>query len=284
LKPGNFKFTKALSIEHVFELLDEYGDEAKIIAGGQSLMPTLNMRLSAPELLIDIRALDTLKGIKLDADKIVVGALTRHVELQQSTLIALHVPLLATAIEHVAHAAIRNRGTIGGNISLADPASELPACCVALDAEFTIANKTGQRLVRARDFFKELYETDLQTGDMLVAVAFPVATKNTVCGFREFVRRRGDFASTGLVINAELEKQRFISLSPVFFAVSNTPVLASNAAAQLLDKVINEDAINSALEVLSDELDIIGDIHTPSAMKLHLAKHYFKALVTELHD
>lgn len=284
MKPGNFKFTKALSIEHVFELLDEYGDEAKIIAGGQSLMPTLNMRLSAPELLIDIRALDTLKGIKLDADKIVVGALTRHVELQQSTLIALHVPLLATAIEHVAHAAIRNRGTIGGNISLADPASELPACCVALDAEFTIANKTGQRLVRARDFFKELYETDLQTGDMLVAVAFPVATKNTVCGFREFVRRRGDFASTGLVINAELEKQRFISLSPVFFAVSNTPVLASNAAAQLLDKVINEDAINSALEVLSDELDIIGDIHTPSAMKLHLAKHYFKALVTELHD
>lgn len=284
MKPGNFKFSKALSIEHVFELLDEYGDEAKIIAGGQSLMATLNMRLSAPELLIDISALEALKGIKLEGDRLVVGALTRHVELQQSALIALHVPLIATAIEHVAHAAIRNRGTIGGNISLADPASELPACCVALDAEFTIANKTGQRLVRARDFFKELYETDLQSGDMLVAVAFPVATQNTVHGFREFVRRRGDFASTGLVINAELEDQRFISLAPVFFAVSNTPVLASNAAEQLLNKVINEDAINSALDVLTDELDIIGDIHTPAAMKLHLAKHYFKALVTELHD
>lgn len=283
MKPGNFKFTKALSIEHVFELLDDFGDEAKIIAGGQSLMPTLNMRLSAPELLIDISALEAFKGIKLEGDKLVVGALTRHVELQQSALIALHVPLVATAIEHVAHAAIRNRGTIGGNIALADPASELPACCVALDAEFTIANKTGQRLVRAREFFKELYETDLQTGDILVAVAFPVATENTVCGFREFVRRRGDFASTGLVINAELEDRRFISLSPVFFAVSNTPVLARNTAAQLLDKVMNEDAINSALDVLTDELDIIGDIHTSSAMKLHLAKHYFKALMTELH-
>jgi carbon-monoxide dehydrogenase medium subunit len=283
LKPRKFSFTKALSTEHVFELLDEYGDDAKIIAGGQSLMPTLNMRLSAPELLIDISALDELKGIKLEGDKLVVGALTRHVELQRSELIAKHVPLIATAIEHVAHAAIRNRGTIGGNLSLADPASELPACSVALDAQFTIVNKTGRRVVAARNYFKDLYETDLQTGDIFVSVAFPVATPDTVHGFREFVRRRGDFASTGLVINAEMQDNTFVSLAPVFFALSNTPVLTSKTAEKILNKTISEDVITSALEELEIELEVIGDIHTSSEMKLHLAKHYFKEIINELH-
>ena len=127
MKPRSFSFTTAHSVEHVIGLLQEHGDEAKIIAGGQSLVPTLNMRLSAPQLLIDISALDELRGISLDGDRLRIGALTRHVELQSNKLIAQHLPLIASAINHVAHVAIRNRGTIGGNLSLADPASELPA-------------------------------------------------------------------------------------------------------------------------------------------------------------
>jgi len=177
LKPRSFGFTHAHSVEQVFELLGQYGDEAKIIAGGQSLVPTLNMRLSSPQLLIDISALEELKGIRREEDKLVVGALTRHVDLQNSSLISEHLPLLATAIGHVAHAAIRNRGTIGGNLSLADPASELPACSLALGAELTIANKTGHRVVHANNYFKDLYETDLQTGDMLLSISFPIASK-----------------------------------------------------------------------------------------------------------
>lgn len=283
MKARSFNFTQAESLEQVFELIDEHGDDAKIIAGGQSLIATLNMRLSAPELLIDISCLDELKGIKLEDNKLVIGALTRHVDLQESALVAEHLPLIAIAIEHVSHAAVRNRGTIGGNLSFADPASELPACSVALDAEFTIANKTGRRVVRARDYFKDLYETDLQTGDMLVSLSFPVASKNTVCGFREFVRRRGDFASTGVVVQAELVDKKFTSLSPVFFAVSNTPMLASKCAGLLLNKVIDVHAIDHALEGLGDELEIIEDIHTSAEMKLHLATHYFTEIINELH-
>lgn len=282
MKPSNFSFVHAQSTQHVFELLDEYGEEAKIISGGQSLVPTLNMRLSAPEILIDISALDELRGIRQENDRLIIGALTRHVELQNSDLVAQHIPLVSMAIEHVAHAAIRNRGTIGGNLSLADPASELPACTVALDAEITLANKSGQRTVRAREYFKDLYETELQADDILMSVSFPVATEKTRSGFREFVRRRGDFSSTGLVINADWEDGQFSSFSPVFFAISNTPVLAKDTAAVLVGKTINEDLIEAALAVLDKELDVIGDIHTPEAMKMHLARHYFKELTGEL--
>lgn len=282
MKPSNFSFIHAQSTEHVFELLEQYGEEAKIISGGQSLVPTLNMRLSAPELLIDISALDELKGIRLENNQVIVGALTRHVELHRSDLIKKHVPLVSMAIEHVAHAAIRNRGTIGGNLSLADPASELPACTVALDAKITLANKSGQRTVAAREYFKDLYETELQADDIFVSVSFPVASANTRSGFREFVRRRGDFASTGLVLNAEWENGQFSSLAPVFFAVSNTPVLAKNTAAKLIGTKVTEESIETALACLEDDLEVIGDIHTPEEMKLHLAKHYFKELIGEI--
>ena len=283
MKPASFSFTRAQTLEQVFDLLNEYGDEAKIIAGGQSLLPTLNMRLSAPQLLIDISLLEELRGIRLEANRLIVGALTRHVELQQSELIARHTPLLATAVTHVAHAAIRNRGTLGGNLSLADPASELPACCLALGAEFTIANKTGQRAVQAKDYFRDLYETALQAGDMLVSISFPIASINSVCGFREFVRRQGDFACTGLAFNAELVDSQFTSISPVFFAISNTPVLATRSSAYLLNIPLNSNVIDAVIEELDKDLDIIGDIHTSLEMKLHLAKHFFREVLLEIH-
>lgn len=284
MKPRRFGFTRAESLAHVFALLDEHGEEAKLVAGGQSLVPTLNMRLSAPELLIDISALAELKGISVEGERLKIGALTRHVDLQESELVARHSPLLTSAINHVAHAAIRNRGTIGGNLSLADPASELPACSLALGAELTIANVAGERVVAAANYFKDLYETDLATGDMLVSISFPIATKNTVHGFREFVRRRGDFASCGLVVNAELRDKQFDSLSAVFFAVSNTPILAKAAGDQLLNTSLNVELIDAAIDKLTPELDVIGDIHTSSEMKLHLAQHYFREVMAEFYD
>ncbi|NKB37734.1 MAG: xanthine dehydrogenase family protein subunit M [Gammaproteobacteria bacterium] len=282
MKPRSFSFTTAHSVEHVIGLLQEHGDEAKIIAGGQSLVPTLNMRLSAPQLLIDISALDELRGISLDGDRLRIGALTRHVELQSNKLIAQHLPLIASAINHVAHVAIRNRGTIGGNLSLADPASELPACSLALGAELSIVGNKGKRIVKAGDYFKDLYETDLQANEILVAISFPLATTNTVHGFREFVRRRGDFASCGLVMNGERQDGKLTSLAPVFFAISNTPVLASKCAAKLLNKTLNDDLIEEALLELDRELPVIGDIHTSTEMKLHLAKHYLREILGEI--
>ena len=283
MKPAQFNYVRAKSVDQVLDLLERPTGYTKVLAGGQSLNPTLNMRLSAPDVLIDINDLDELKGIALQGEMLHIGALTRHVELERSELVARHTPLLAKAIEHVAHAAIRNRGTIGGNVSLADPASELPACCVALDARFTIQNKQGTRTTRARDYFKDLYETDLQENDLLTSISFPVAKQNSVCGFREFVRRRGDFASTGLAVNAELEDGVFTSFSPVFFAVANTPVLAAGIAQLLVNKKLTDELIEQATAAVDNEVEIAGDSYMSVEMKRHLAKHYLGAIIEELY-
>ena len=283
LKPAKFNYIRAESVEQVLDLLERTEGDVKILAGGQSLNPTLNMRLSEPEVLVDINDLDELRGITLKDGMLHVGALTRHVELEQSELVARHTPLLTKAIEHVAHAAIRNRGTIGGNVSLADPASELPACCVALDACFTIQNKQGTRTTRARDYFKDLYETDLQENDLLTSISFPRARETTVCAFREFVRRRGDFASTGLVVNAELEDGVFTSFSPVFFAVANTPVLAAGIAQLLVNKTLTPGLVGQAIAAVDNEVEIAGDSYMSGEMKRHLAKHYLGEVIGELY-
>ena len=283
MKPASFNYLRAETIEQVLDLLEQPAGFVKILAGGQSLNPTLNMRLSAPDILIDINDLDELKGIKVEGNMLHVGALTRHVELEQSELVARHAPLVAKAIEHVAHAAVRNRGTIGGNVSLADPASELPACCVALDARFTIQNRQGTRVVRARDYFRDLYETDLQENDLMISISFPCAGETTVCAFREFVRRRGDFASTGLVVNAELENGVFTSFSPVFFAVANTPVLAAGAAQLLVNKTLTAELVEQAVAAVDDDVEITGDSNMSEEMKRHLARHYLREVIEELY-
>lgn len=282
MKPAKFNYVRAESVEQVLDLLERTEGDVKILAGGQSLNPTLNMRLSEPDVLVDINDLDELKGITLEEGMLHVGALTRHVELEQSELVARHTPLLAKAIEHVAHAAVRNRGTIGGNVSLADPASELPACCVALDAVFTIRNKQGARTTLARDYFKDLYETDLQENDLLTSISFPIAGESTVCAFREFVRRRGDFASTGLVVNAEFEGGVFTSFSPVFFAVANTPVPAAGVSELLVNKTLTPELIEQAIAAVDSDVEIAGDSYMSTEMKLHLAKHYLGEVIEEL--
>ena len=283
MKPAQFTYIRAESVDQVLDLLERSPGSAKILAGGQSLNPTLNMRLSAPDVLIDINDLDQLKGIKVEGDRLHVGSLTRHTELEQSELVARHTPLLAKAIGHVAHAAIRNRGTIGGNVSLADPASELPACCVALDASIAIQNKQSTRVVRARDYFRDLYETDLQENDLMTSISFPVAGETTVCAFREFVRRKGDFASTGLAVNAEIENGVFTSFTPVFFAVANTPVLAAGVAQRLVDVALTKERIEQAIAAVDDDVDITGDAYMGTEMKRRLAKHYLREVIEELY-
>ena len=283
MKPAPFNYIRAESVAQVLDLLEDSTGFAKILAGGQSLNPTLNMRLSAPDLLIDINDLDELKGIELAEGMLRIGALTRHAELEQSELVAAHAPLLKKAVGHVAHAAIRNRGTIGGNVSLADPASELPACCLALDAHITIRNRQGSRVTRARDYFRDLYETDLQETELLTSIAFPVAREAGVCAFREFVRRRGDFASAGLAVQAELENGVFTSFSPVFFAVADTPVLAAGVAQRLVNVALTKERIDQAVAALDDDVDITGDTYMGAEMKRRLAKHYLGEVIEELY-
>ena len=177
MKASAFSYARATSVVNALELLAAHGEKAKVLSGGQSLMPAMNLRLISPELIVDIGELAELRGIAVKGDVLTIGALTRHVDLLRSPEIAAHAPLLAEAIAHVAHPAIRNRGTIGGSLAHADPASELPACMVALNATIIVRGQTGERRIAAVDFFTGIYETALSAQELLVAVELPVAPK-----------------------------------------------------------------------------------------------------------
>jgi len=175
MKASAFSYARATSVANALELLAAHGDRAKVLSGGQSLMPAMNLRLISPELIVDIGEIAELRGIAVTGEVMRIGALARHVDLLESSLIAAHAPLLAQAIKHVAHPAIRNRGTLGGSLAHADPAAELPACMVALDAIMVVRDQAGERKVSAADFFTGIYETVLSPRELLVAVEFPVA-------------------------------------------------------------------------------------------------------------
>src|ERR1700674_885372 len=175
MKASAFSYVRATSVVNALELLVAHGDKAKVLSGGQSLMPAMNLRLISPELIVDIGELAELRGIAVTGGALRIGALTRHVDLQRSPDVAAHAPLLTEAITHVAHPAIRNRGTIGGSLAHADPASELPACMVALNATIIISGPAGERRVSAKDFFTGIYETVLSAHELVVAVELPVA-------------------------------------------------------------------------------------------------------------
>lgn len=271
MKAAAFAYARATSVVNALELLRAHGDKAKVLSGGQSLMPAMNLRLISPELIVDIGELAELRGITVTGNVVRIGALTRHVELLKSPDIAAHAPLLTEAIAHVAHPAIRNRGTIGGSLAHADPASELPACMVALNATITVRGQDGERRVAADDFFKGIYETDLSAQELLMAVELPVADKNSVHFFHEFARRHGDYAIAGLAAQAILEKDAFTDLRLVFFAVGDRPVLA-RAATKLVNAVVTPAVLAAASTALGEELAPQDDQQASASMRRHLAK------------
>ncbi len=183
MKASAFSYARATSVADALELLAAHGDRAKVLSGGQSLMPAMNLRLISPELIVDIGELAELRGIAVNGNTLKIGALTRHVDLQRSPDVAGHAPLLTEAIAHVAHPAIRNRGTIGGSLAHADPASELPACMVALNATIVVRGPKGERRIAAEDFFMGIYETALSPDELLIAVELPVQRTNSAYFF-----------------------------------------------------------------------------------------------------
>jgi carbon-monoxide dehydrogenase medium subunit len=256
---------------NALELLAAHGDDAKVLSGGQSLMPAMNLRLISPEFIVDIGGITELRGIAVNGDILTIGALTRHVDLLRSPEIAVHAPLLSEAIAHVAHPAIRNRGTLGGSLAHADPASELPACILALDATIVVRGPAGERRIAAEGFFTGIYQTALSAQELLVAVELPVARKNAAHFFHEFARRHGDYAIVGLAAQAMIEGNVLADLRLAFFAVGDRPVLAK-AAARLIGRVITPAILSEASTTLGEELDAQEDQQASAAMRRHLAK------------
>jgi carbon-monoxide dehydrogenase medium subunit len=276
VKPAPFAYAKAKSVEHALDLLGSSG-EAKLLAGGQSLMASLNMRLSHPSLLIDINGIGALCGIKAAKDRVTIGAMTRHAQAEASAEIARHAPLIAKAMPHIAHPAIRNRGTIGGSVAFADPAAELPACMMALDAEFTIKGPKGERSVKAADFFKGLFETSIGAQDILTGVSIPAAGGATRAGFGELTRRHGDYAIVGLAASGEARGNGYDKLRLVYFGVGATPVRATKAEAALA-----EGDIDGAAKAVASDLDPPDDIQASGAAKRHLAGVLLKRVAAQL--
>lgn len=281
MKASAFSYIKPSTVEEALALLAEHGDEAKLLSGGQSLMPALNLRLSAPEWLIDIGGLDDLRGISFTDGVLRIGAITRHVDLLRSPEVANHAPLLAQAMAHVAHPAIRNKGTLGGNLAHADPASEMPACMVALGAVIVAQNTERQRRIPATEFFTGVYETVLAPDEMLVAIEVPAVKPGQVHFFHEYCRRSGDYAIVGLAASAVVEGDRFSDLRLGFFAVGDRPVLA-NAARELIGKPVDAAALATAQKALDAELDPQEDQQASSAMRRHMARQLLSLCVATL--
>ena len=274
MKPAPFAYKKARSLEEAIALLGEHQD-ARLLAGGQSLIATLNMRLSAPSLLIDINGVGGLGGVAHKNGKVELGALVRHAEAERSELIAKYAALIARAMPHIGHAAIRNRGTLGGSIAFADPAAELPACLLALDGEVDAAGPKGRRTIRAQDFFTGLFETALGPQEVLTAIRVPAGGKDTRTGFAELARRHGDYAIVGLAASARGDGKKLSDVRLAYFGVGATPTRARKAEAALANG--NIDAAVAALD-----LDPQDDVQATAKAKKHLAGVLLRRVAAQL--
>jgi carbon-monoxide dehydrogenase medium subunit len=253
-------------VKEAIALLGKHKKGARLLAGGQSLIAALNLRLDTPSLLIDINGIGGLDKIALKKNWLELGALVRHAAALRSPVVQKHAPLIAQALAHVAHPAIRNRGTVGGSIALADPAAELPACLVALGGEVVVAGPRGTRTVKADNFFKDLFETALGPRDVLTAIRVPVATKQSRFAFSEICRRHGDYALVGLAAAAQAEGARLRELRLVYFGVGATAVRARNAESAFM-----KGGTDAAIAALEKDLDPPDDVHSRGATKKYLA-------------
>jgi carbon-monoxide dehydrogenase medium subunit len=284
MKARNFRYIKPASLVHACQVLADAGGDAVPVAGGQSLLAGLNMRLSAPKLLVDIGDLKELTGQSQANGIIRLGALTRHGELLRSDLVRRHLPLLAQAAPHIGHIAIRNRGTLGGSLAYADPAAELPACAVALGATLVLGSVAGEREVKAEDFFKGLFETDLQRGELIVAVKFPAVPAGTSVGFAELSRRHGDFALVGLTAVVAMRRDRIDQARLVYFGCVDRARVARAVSAAATGLTVPLPDTAAFGQVISQDLSPDDTPGLRADTKLHMAAVLTRRVLNSLSE
>jgi CO/xanthine dehydrogenase FAD-binding subunit len=271
MKPAAFDYIAADSIAVAVEALAAAGDDGKIIAGGQSLVPMLNFRMLRPSILVDINRIAGLDAIEETSQAIRIGALTRHYQLETSPLVARHLPVLSCAMTHVAHLAIRNRGTIGGSLAHADPAAELPMMALLLDAELRIASGCGERTVAAHDFFLGALTVDLAASEIITGIVLPKLPPRTGWGFEEVARRHGDFAlaavAATLTVSDGAIKQARIALT----GVGPTALRVAEAERLLIGHPLEPDLVSRAVEAVRATIEPETDLHASSDYRRHLA-------------
>ena len=271
MKPPPFDYIVAIDRDTALATLARAGGEAKILAGGQSLMPMLNFRLLRPSILVDINRIPDLGFIEETPDSIRIGALTRHFQLETSPIIAQHFPVFSYAVAHVGHLAIRNRGTIGGSLSHADPAAELPMMVVLLDATLRIVSATGSRTVAARDFFLDTMTVDLDGTELLTEIVLRKLPAQTGWGFEEIVRRHGDFAIAAVAATLTLSGSEIVQARIALTGVAPTTLRAAEAESLLVGREFDENLRRRAIEAVREAISPETDLHASAGYRRHLA-------------
>ncbi|MDE2284150.1 MAG: xanthine dehydrogenase family protein subunit M [Hyphomicrobiales bacterium] len=273
MKPAPFQYVAARTIEQALQLKAEHGDEARFLAGGQSLVPTMNFRLTQPAMLIDINPLHELAGLgNGTAERLRIGALTRYRSLERDPATARHLPLIAEALPLIAHPQIRNRGTIGGNLAHADPASEMPAIVLTLGGRLRARSAKGERWIDAADFFVGALTTALEPDEMLMEVELPKAPPRSGACFMEMSRRRGDFAIIGVACIVRLDEAGRCAEARIGLCnAGDGPVFAAQASASLTGRTVGSVEIGEAAKLVQSDIDPGGSIHASKEFQRHIA-------------
>jgi aerobic carbon-monoxide dehydrogenase medium subunit len=283
VKPARFAYARPQTLAEALVLLATHGSDASILAGGQSLMPMLNLRMSQPAILVDINSIPDLALITMRDGQLAIGGRARHNDVMHSALLPSSNSLLKRALPYVAHAAIRNRGTLGGSLALADPAAELPACATCLDARIVAVSMRGERVIPASDFFQGLYTTALEQDELIHRVEFPLLDTNWHVEFDEVARRRGDFAIAGLALAVKLDNRRIAECRIVFAGVEAFPRRIAPVEAALTGSLLTDlSARAEAFEILAQTLDPLEEGEYPAAYRRHLARVLLNRLLTRI--
>ncbi len=283
MKPAPFQYHAPTSLGEALDLLSQHADDGKLLAGGQSLVPAMNFRLAQPAALIDLNGVPELAYVRESNGGLQIGAMTRQRTLERSPLVAEVAPLLAATMPYIAHSQIRNRGTLGGSLAHADPAAELPAVMVALDADFHLVGTQGQRMIPAASFYQGLFTTELAPDEILVQVDVPARPPHSGWSVQEFARRHGDYAIVGVAAVVQLDANgRCTNARLVYLSVGDGPTPAPNAVASLRGQAPTSGAIAAAAKIAADEdIDPLGDIHASVAYRRHLVEVLGRRALTE---
>ena len=271
MKPAAFEYIVSDSVDMAVASLAQAGGDAKIIAGGQSLVPMLNFRLLRPSVLVDINRIPGLAHVREDGNVVRVGALTRHHQLETSPVIAAHFPVLREAMAHVAHLAIRNRGTIGGSLSHADPAAELPMMAMLLDAELRIVSSAATRTVAARDFFRDALSVDLAEDEIVTEIVLPKLPPRTGWGFAEVARRHGDFALAAAAATLSIAADSITEVRIALTGIGRTALRVAAAEKLIVGQTLRADVSNQVVEAVRAAIEPETDLHASSDYRRHLA-------------
>lgn len=282
MKLPDFTYHRPETLSGALALLDELGDDAKVLAGGQSLLPVLALRMNAVPNLVDIARIPELRSIEVGPDGITIGAGVRHAQAEVAPEVAEHAPLIAGALPFVGHRAIRNRGTVCGSLAHADPSAELPAVALALDARMIVAGSDGDRMVPAEDFFQGVFTADLAETELLRAVQIPPWSGRSGWSVRELSRRHGDFAIVGLACAVELDEQgAFAKAALSYFGVAGRPTRVAEAEAALIGQLPDEKLYAEAAGIVSSVLEPAADLHGSSSYRKHIAGLLAKQCLAE---